>query len=540
MKFREISKLEWTGAAVALISVAMLVGSIVYQLNLPKYEKELREARRLRDNNRDPEKAVSLFKSALTDAESAGLSGEPILVRLRDYGDFLVDHQSKFDEALPLFNRGAELAHSINEPHWEAEFYKRVADMQYWAVKGGSLPGPDPGPALKAIELYPENFKQPTQFAADVYWSLAQTYIGAKNYRQGDEYLEKTKAVCTKLDKPLPVGFGRACIDSLVGQKKYREANKAFVDEMSTEEIPSLTARDFYTAIEDATPAVADLRAKAARMLDTQDYDGLEKLADELNHDTEPMPHGNWRIEYFIDGIDNRENDSPDKRWLSRIRQIEDWMKARPSSDIAKIVYCQVMTSYAWKLKPTKRSHNDSGDEKDELSEETKKLFDSRLEKAWAVLQKVDHKTLAWYGAALDVGWWPKWTQGQYDKLYEECRDKYPQYILAVFNKAAYLMSLHLDDSEDFSCADFLKGEADQLPQKKGDELYAMVVMGIDYCADSNILEDQHFSWPRAKRGLEQAISKHPHALELRVGLSSLAVEADDLKTAGRAFDGID
>lgn len=543
-KSRGISKLEWIGAAVALMSVAMLVGSIVYQLNIPKYEKELREARRLRDDDREPEKAGSLFKSALADAETAGLKGEPILVRIRDYGDFLADYRFSYDEALPLFNRGIELARSVKDPHWEAEFYKRIAGMQYWAIKAGSQSEPDPSPALKAIELYPENFKQPTKFAADVYWALAQTYIGAHDYRKGDEYREKAKAIYTKLEKPLPEGFYRSCIDSLVGQKKYSEANELFVEQMTEEysdnEYSANRLRsDFYTAVKDSMPQVEDLRRKAARMLDARDYDGLEKLADEMNHDSEPLSHGTWRIAYLVGGIDDTEDYSSEKRWKWRIGQIEDWMKARPSSDISKIVYAEVMTSYAWKLKKRKNSSsdNDSDDDKEEESEATKKLFNQRLEKAWAKLQRVDHKTMAWYDAALDVGWWPKWKQTDYDKIYEECRDKYPQYTQAVVNKAAYLKSCHDGDDEDSSSADFLKSEADQLPKKKGDELYGVVLVGLDSGTDPHILKDENFSWPRAKRGLLEAIKRHPDALGLRAGLSSLALEAEDVDTAGGAFD---
>lgn len=529
-----ISKLLWLGAGLSLLSFAILIGTIIYQANIPKFEKQLREARLMQDD--DPERAETLFKESVEGAEKAGIKGEPLLKRIKEYGDFLADYRFKYEEAIAVFNHGIELARRSKDSHWEAEYYEGLAGMQYWAVRAGALSRLDPAPALKAMELYPEKFQSPTLFAAVIYWDLAQAYIGTGEFGKGDEYLEKAKYTYDNIKEELPEGYYRARIESMVGQGKLRDANALFVEQMlefGDDKYRSDRLRaDFYCAMDEVNPQAIGLRRQSVKLLESREYEQLEKLAAEFDKDQNATASGTWRIEYFYDGMDDTEDYASDKRWQRRIKQLQDWMHARPASDVAKIAYADVMSSYAWKIK-----------KKEDDADGNKQAFEERIDYAWETLQQVDQdaRSKGWYDTALNVTWAPRFSAEEYNEVYDECRKKFPSFYSAVMNKTCYLRSEDEDKIHDSER--YLEQEARRLPHGRGDELYGLVLSWLDSGSEPNIFSDENaankYSWPRAKSGLQALIKKHPDSPEMRAALSCMALEVDDIEVAKHAFDDV-
>lgn len=536
---RGISKLLWLGAGCSFISVAILVGSIVYQVNIPQFEKDVREARRIRDKEGDDDgpRAERLFKTSLETAEKNGVQGEKLLAHIKDYGEFLVDYRLNYDEGEKVFKHGLDIARRCDNKRWQATFYECLASMQYWAVQSGSFEKFDPTPGLKAVELYPEYFEKPSEFAANTFWALGQTYIGLGEYNKGDEYIEKARKLYSTLKLDLPAGFVRAQIDSLIGRGKYRQANDTFIKAM-TESSGDSDSRDrlrqeYYSAIDDSYPAGKDIRRTAKRLLDSNSYKAIEKLATEMNYDKMPLSNANWRFDCLYDGLDGIEEYAPERLWKQRLEKLQSWRAAMPDSDLAQIAYARVMCSYAWKLK---RGSNkvDNFDEK-----KTKKLFNARIDSAWEALHGIpeERRSMAWYSVALDIAWSPEWGRKAYDKIYRACRRDHPGYWPAVLNKASFINAS--DEKQNNEVENFVNNEAEALTRKEGDKLYALVVCWLDSGTAPNVLSESKFTWSRVRSGLRAVIREHPDTLTPRAALCSLALEADEPATAAEAFDGL-
>jgi hypothetical protein len=285
---------------------------------------------------------------------------------------------------------------------------------------------------------------------------------------------------------------------------------------------------DFYCAVDEANQDVQRLCLRSGRLLNAGNYDRLERLAEEFSKDRNVTASGMWRIEYFFDGIDDVEDYSSEKRWQDRVKQIEKWMKERPSSDTAKIAYADLMSGYALKLKKSK----------EEISDENEQLFKERIDTDWVTLEQVDYdaRTMSWFDTALNVTWAPSFDSKTYDEVCSASRKRYPRFYAAIMNKVCYLRS---DDEEKKHDSErFLEKEARRLPRGAGDEMYGLVLGWMDSGSEPNILGEREYSWTRAKGGLQLHIKKHPEALDQRAAVSSLALEVEEPELAEQAFSG--
>src|SRR2546427_7377500 len=92
------------------------------------------------------------------------------------------------------------------------------------------------------------------------------------------------------------------------------------------------------------------IKKQALTLLTNGNYVGLEALAAKHRSSKEHYSSGLWKLAVVYNGLELSKNDS-DVVWETRVKQVQDWSKARPEAATPRIALGRIMRSYAWKAR---------------------------------------------------------------------------------------------------------------------------------------------------------------------------------------------
>jgi hypothetical protein len=257
-----------------------------------------------------------------------------------------------------------------------------------------------------------------------------------------------------------------------------------------------------------------------------QDYDELEKLADEGRSAEDAWPNGDWKVVPVYTGLELSASQD-DRAWLARQKAIETWVQARPESITARVALARHLIGYAWKARGSGYANT--------VSEDAGRLFDERLRQAAAVLTEANGlkaKCPVYWTTVMKAALGLGVSKAQHNRIFQAATQAYPDYTPIYIQRGTFLMPRWYGEEGEW-VADLAKS-ADQIGGEKGDILYAQVAFAErGYSSKMNIFEDNtNLSWERIDRGLSTLDKKFPDSLEAIHMHAHMAGLAGDGKTA--------
>lgn len=248
------------------------------------------------------------------------------------------------------------------------------------------------------------------------------------------------------------------------------------------------------------------IRGQAWALLNAKDYDGLEALASKYRASKEHYPDGIWKLDYVYAGFE-LSGGEVEPAWEARQKELQDWIKAKPESVTAPVALAQFWAAYAW--------HARGDGYASSVREKDFELFGKRLQQSAKILVEAKRQKekcpvlwLALQKAALGL----QLKRTQYDAIFAEAIEMFPNYVFFYRSRAVYLMPRWYGEKGELEKD--LQKSADRLGGEAGDKLYARVVWSIhNYGGSENIFRDNDLSWERTERGFNAILKEFPDSI---------------------------
>ena len=235
-------------------------------------------------------------------------------------------------------------------------------------------------------------------------------------------------------------------------------------------------------------------------------YDEIERTAAALTSKPEIMADGSWTLGPFFVGLWVGADDS-DASWQAARERIENWVAAKPKSQLA-----QVSLARAW----TEGALLARGDQyADKVPDAAWKTVEERLQHAAPIFRKLLSApvitTPLVYSSAQRYGRLGQAPRDWRDKVFARGVAAFPQYSDFYFQRELTLLPRYEGAPGEWE-ADAAK-YADAQPNKEaGAMLYARIV-GSLWEYHSNMKEETNVNWPRTKRGFDAILKYYPDSL---------------------------
>jgi hypothetical protein len=266
-----------------------------------------------------------------------------------------------------------------------------------------------------------------------------------------------------------------------------------------------------------------DRKVFANNLIEARNYDELEELAGKFRSSKECYANGAWKLNDIYAGLVPADKASDDE-WQNRIAASQGWVAAKPDSITARVNLADVLVNFAWKAR--------GGGWANSVSGEGWRLFGDRLHQAMAALNAAENLKAQcpyYWTVKMRAALGLQMARGQFNEIFQQATNYESDYEPSYLQRAVYLMP-RWDGGEGELEAD-LEKSADRMGSDDGDMLYAQVVWGLHARASSpNVLEENHFSWPRVDRGFAVIEERFPYSLAAKSERAYLAYYAGDAR----------
>lgn len=279
----------------------------------------------------------------------------------------------------------------------------------------------------------------------------------------------------------------------------------------------------------------AQLHDQAKKLLDSQNFDKLEELGNQLCKDKTTGESGNWLIDAFISGLDGStiDDNKPDSTWEKQLTALKQWEETKPNSILAKTALMSFWTRYAWKARGSGWANT--------VTDEGWRSFEERLKKAQALMDKADSlaqtcPTL--YREKLILARGNSWKREQMETAFAKCIKLFPTYTAAYAYKYAYLMPRW--GGEQGEGETFLMESADKRGKgTESDKFYALLIWNLEMhrFLDQNSFAQTELSWEKTKAGFDALLKENPNSLILLSEYAKIADLADDKSKCKELFN---
>jgi hypothetical protein len=207
--------------------------------------------------------------------------------------------------------------------------------------------------------------------------------------------------------------------------------------------------------------------------------------------------------------------------WTNRLKDLNQWSNQYPDSKVAPAALVLYWVKFAWKARGSGYS--------DTVTKQGWKDFSDRLANGHAVLDKAKAKKDACpflYVEGQVVALGESWEHPEYDKLFDEAVQRFPDSNEFYFQKAYYLQPRwHGSETE---WPDFAAKVADKIGGANGDKLYARIAWYISNLGlyDNLFTEFPNLKWTRIDRGMQALLKEYPNSPNVQNAYLKLAIEA--------------
>jgi hypothetical protein len=270
-------------------------------------------------------------------------------------------------------------------------------------------------------------------------------------------------------------------------------------------------------------PFKEDVRA----LLRQEQFERLDRLADELVKTKARFPGGDWKSYRFQEALGKPaggEKTSDEER-ESHIAVLQRWHSARPDSMAAVLALTDAMIAYGWKARGTGFA--------DKVTPEGWRLLRARTAPVDDLLTDIGHRvprTPDWYCAMIDAGRIEGWDRERVDALFEEAAALEPTYLHVYSAMARYLTPRWQGEEGDWET--FAERSADRLGGREGSVVYGHVAWQISKLYQgADFYKQNRVSWDRVKQGFIDREALYGFSLRNLNAFSQLAGAAADRET---------
>jgi hypothetical protein len=316
---------------------------------------------------------------------------------------------------------------------------------------------------------------------------------------------------------------------ALVGCSKNEAPTNAQSSKSSAALEQSLRPKiSFVESIE--TREAKEIGNQAIAFLTNKDFAGLEALAAKYRASKDQNANGVWKLAAVYNRIEPFDEDS-DANWEGRVKQVQQWTKARPETAMSRIALARILTSYAWKAR--------GGDWAEKVKDSHWDTFFARLQKALAALQEakpLKEPCPVYWSSMQEVALGLQFDKKRYNAIFAQAIQEYPDYEYYYISRARYLLPRWYGGEGEWE--QDLQKSADRMGGEAGDVLYARVMWcTINSSSPSDvsaIFKQKKSAWERVDKGFDIILKRFPDSLSAKSGRAVLAAMAGE---KGKARD---
>lgn len=231
--------------------------------------------------------------------------------------------------------------------------------------------------------------------------------------------------------------------------------------------------------------------------LNKEEFDELEKIADELTKGKSRFPGGDWKIDRFYEAIQPSTGYKTVKvDWPERIAKLKKWTAQKPKSVYANIALGCAQIGNAWDIRGSGLV--------DTVSHKQMADFMEMLKQAETILNKISEKRKDcphWYRDMQQVGLGLGYDLATMTKYFEEVTALEPLYWSAYEGHAVYLLPRwhgHPGDWEHFA-----EAASNKIGGAEGDILYSEIAWRISRYYDADqFFKENNVNYIRIKKSL--------------------------------------
>jgi hypothetical protein len=293
-------------------------------------------------------------------------------------------------------------------------------------------------------------------------------------------------------------------------------------------------------AAQPGTPSAArveeaeeEYQDRIANYFNQQNYEQLEKEAQEARTSKARFPGGGWRLFFFYEALDapGRNARATEDDWMHYLHLTQVWMKQRPDSITSQVADAEAYVNYAW--------HARGRGPADLVTDDNWQLFYSRVASARHLLEgaaKLKEKCPYWYEAMQHVALAQGWPKFKARQLFEQAITFEPSYY-HYYREYAYFLEPNRH-GEDGEAEGFAEETAKRVPGPEGKFLYFEIASVIACpCAGEDVSGHlQRLSWPMIKEGYASLTQLYGTSMLKRNRYAFMAVTANDLPAAQQMF----
>jgi len=285
------------------------------------------------------------------------------------------------------------------------------------------------------------------------------------------------------------------------------------------------------TAAATTAPPAADpqepFKEEARALLRQEQFERLDRLADELVATKARFPGGDWKSYRFQDTLGKPAGGDKvtDEEWERHIAILQRWHSARPDSMAAVLALTDAMVGYGWKAR--------GGGFSDTVTAEGWRLLHERTAPVEGLLTDIGRRvprTPDWYCAMIDAGRTHGWDRERVEALFEDAIALEPKYLHVYSAMARYLMPRWQGEEGDWET--FAERSAERLGGQEGSIVYSHVAWQISkFYRGADFYKENRVSWPRVKQGFLDREALYGSSVRTLNAFCQLAGAAADRET---------
>lgn len=235
---------------------------------------------------------------------------------------------------------------------------------------------------------------------------------------------------------------------------------------------------------------IAEVREK----LFQEQFDWLDKEAQNLRAGKVRMPGGYWKLRYFYTAVGDMDNVAGDLQWQEQLALLRKWASARPQSVTARVALAETLFNYGWVARGEGYANK--------VTDEGRRLFHERLAEAEEVLGDagdLPSRCPDWYLTMLRIGQGMGWAPQHFDALFAEAVKFEPDYYYYYRVKASYLMPRWYGNPGDWER--FAEESAQQVGGDRGRIIFFLIYSNMLTLEGPTVLNETREVWPQLLAG---------------------------------------